>query len=385
MCIGSSAQAQVSQVVRPFIGFTQSYDSNVLGLSSPEAALSTTGIRMMSDSSRTGYAGVDVEKPIGRQRVSANLMVSRTGFTRLSQLDYRGENFVADWNWRVGNDWSGKAGFVRTKSLAPFTDFHGLESNTNTTARRHVSAAWQFHPSWRLRAEAAHHEVDYSLASQSVYDRTERQSVFGIDYVTRAGNAAGLQWRRVDGHLPRQLIGPQAQPNDYLQDQLEFKANWQATGKTHVDFLGGMVRRQHAVYSERDFRGYNGRATLGMKVGSNTEITLAAWRETGIFDELSTAYSINRAVNIGVRWPVTNKTTLEGSSRREFRDFTRSLQFTSLPDYRDVLQMNQLSLNYLPRPNFSVQLILFSSSKDNSSGIGEYVRRGASLNSRYQF
>lgn len=386
MCLAVPAQAQLnSQVLHPVVGLTGSYDSNVLGLNGPEAALATSGTRTLSDTAWTAYAGVDYRQLFGRQLVTANVATSRTAFDRLSRLDYRGENSNADWAWRLGNNWNGNAGFTRAVTLAPFTDFHGLESNTITTARRYVSAAWRIHPDWQLHTEAARYAIDYSLLLQSQYDRTENQGVLGIDYTTRAGNTLGLQWRLLDGRLPHQLLGPDALANDYRQNQLELKSDWQVSGKSHINFVGSLVSRTHDVYPERDFRGYNGRLTLAVAVSRTTLITVAGWRETGIFDELSTAYSTNRGAQIGARWSATSKIMVEGSVKREYRDFTRSLRFTALPDYRDVLHTSQLALKYLPLARLNIELLVFGSGKGNSSGVGEYARHGASLSSRYQF
>ncbi len=290
-----------------------------------------------------------------------------------------------DWAWHLGNYWEGTAGYTRTVTLAPFTDFHGLESNTNTTQRRYVSFAWKIHPSWRLKGEVTRFGIDYSLLAQSQYDRFENQGVFAVDYATGAGNVIGLQWKVAEGHLPNQLLGPDALPNDYRQQQVALKGNWQLTGKTRVDFTGGLVSRAHAVYAERNFRGYNGRTTVAMALSGMTLLTLSAWRETGIFDDLSTAYSTNRGVNLGARWLPTAAISVEGSVKREYRDFTRSLQYTMLPNYRDILSTNQVLLNYRKSRHFSLQLVLFDSRKNNSGRIGEYDRRGATMNARYEY
>lgn len=386
ICIATPAQAQLnSEVLRPFLGLYGNYDSNVLGLNSPEAALASNGSRALSDTSWTAYAGVDYRQLFGRQTVTANVSRSRTAFDRLSQLDYRGENFSSDLAWQLGNYWNGNAGFTRAVALAPFTDFHGLESNTIASARRHASAAWRFHPAWQVHAEVSRYAIDYSVLLQSQYDRTENQGVLGVDYTSRAGSTFGVRWRSLDGRFPNQILGTSGLANDYRQHQLELKSDWQFSGKSRVNFLGSVVSRLHNVLPERDFRGYNGRMTLTTAVGGATSLTAAAWRETGIFDDVSTAYSTNRGAQLGARWSATSKFTVEGSAKREYRDFTRSLRFSTLPDYRDVLHTNQLTLKYLPLDRLNMEFILFSSGKANNSGIGGYARHGASFSSRYMF
>lgn len=386
MCCSAPAHAQLnSQVLRPFLGLSESYDSNVLGLSGPDDALAETGTRSTSDTSRTTTAGLIFARPVGRQVLSANVSANRTRFDRLWQLDYNGSNVSADWAWRVGNNWDGNVGYTRALSLAPFTDFHALERNTNTISRRYVSGGWRFHPDWRVRGSVARYDIDYSLQAQSRSDRNEDQAELGIDYTTAAANTAGLQWRRANGRMPNQLIGPEGQRNEYRQDQVEFKTNWQFSGKTRLDFVGGYVARTHNDDADRDFHGYNGRATLFVSVTPSMLVSGAVWRETGIFDDLSTEYSTNRGVSLSARWLAYDKVTVEGVVRREHRDFTRSNQFAALPLYGDTLPMAQLSVTYLPIPRVSLQLAAFTANKTTNNGFGEYSRHGATLSTRYEF
>jgi hypothetical protein len=376
MLLASAVHAQLnSQVLRPYVGVASTYDSNVLGLDSAE----------VSDTARTATAGVDYVQMLGRQLLTASLAGSRTRFNRLTELDYHGENLAADWAWQVGNHWHGKAGATRSISLAPYTDFHNAESNTNKVDRRYVTANWQYHPDWQLRAELSRYGVAYSLASQAQFDRTERLALIGIDYKTRAGNVLGVQAKTTDGHLPNQLPGPDSRANAYRQNQVDLKATWHLTGITRLDAVIGMVARTHAVAAGRDFHGPNGRATFNVAVTRATTLTVAAWRETGIFDDVSTAYSTNRGASAGLRWIATNKLTVDASGRRESRDFTRSIAFATSPAFRDVLQTGQLGLTYVPFARVNLQFAIFNASKKNSGASGEYARHGASFNSRYEF
>jgi len=376
LLLASPAHAQLgSKVLRPHVGFAFTDDSNVLGRDSAEIA----------DTARTVTVGVDYVQMLGRQLLTASLAGSRTSFNRLAQLDYHGENLAADWAWQVGNHWHGKAGATRSISLAPFTDFHNAERNTNTVDRRYVTANWQYHPDWQLRVELSRYGVAYSLASQAQFDRTERLGVIGIDYKTRAGNVLGVQAKSTDGHLPNQIPGPDLRANDYRQNQVDLKATWQLTGITRLDTVIGMVARTHAGAAGRDFHGPNGRATLNIAVTRATSLTMAVWRETGIFDDVSTAYSTNRGASAGLRWIATSKVMVDASSRREARDFKRSPAFATSPAYKDMLQSSQIGLTYTPVARFSLQFVIFNARKQNSAASGEYARHGASFTSRYDF
>ena len=381
--IAPSAHAQSEQrVLRPYAGLSATWDSNVLGLSGPAEALALTGSSTLSDTARSLVAGVVINKTLGRQRLAAKLDANRTRFDRLSQLDYQGYGASADWLWALGNDWDGKAGYSRTYTLAPFTNFHSPERNTYTVERTTANARWLLASDWRLRAGASRYGVDYELPLQRRFNRKENGSEIGIDYLARSGNLISLQWRRSDGRFPNLVDG---QASGFRQDQLELKANWQLSGKTNVDFVGGRVKRVHPGESERDFHGYNGRVTTKMTVSGKTILSASIWRETGVFDDASTSYSTNRGANLAGRWAVTDKTSIEGSWSRERRDFTRPLRLAALPDYRDTLKTAQLSLSYAASTHVDMQLGLVRSNKLTSNGFGEYGRRAATALARYRF
>lgn len=383
----ASARAS-TPVFRPLAGVSATYDSNVLGSSGPEAALAATGTSEMSDTSRHAFAGVLVQKELSRQVLAASLIANRTRFDRLARLDYDGYDVGADWNWRVGNDWDGKAGFSRASTLAPFTNFHDLERNVFTTERRFASARWQADPEWQARAGFTAYSVAYDLPAQSQYNRNENQAELGLDHLTGHGNLIGLQWRQTNGRLPNQVQG---QTKQFRQAQLEVKARWALTGKTRLDVVGGRVARSHRAQPERDIHEYNGRMTLHLSVSDKTTLSGAVWRETGMSDDAATAYSTNLGASVNGRWKATHKLLVDATIRRERRDFTRSLPFASLPafaslpDYRDVVKTAQLSLTYAPTRRVNVQLLVFDAGKTTSSRFGEYARHGATLQMRYQF
>jgi exopolysaccharide biosynthesis operon protein EpsL len=383
VCMASTAHAQSEyQVFRPQAGLSATYDSNVLGLGSASEAMLTTNSGTLSDTSRTTFAGLDIDKKLSRQAFAANLIANHTRFDRLSELDYDGYKASADWTWGIGNNLDGKAGYSRVFSLAPFTNFHRLERNTYTVERQFANASWKVLSEWRLRAGVARYGVGYDLALQQRFNRNERQGEVGIDYLTRRANLVSLQWRRINGRFPNQS-GDLA--SDFRQDQLELKTNWLVSGKTTIDFVGGRVARVHPGLAERDFHGYNGRLLAKMAVSDKTAISASAWRETGIFDDASTSYSTNRGLNLTARWAVTEKTVFEGAWNRERRDFTRPLRLAALPDYRDILRTAQLTMTYSATTHLEMQLAFVATNKATSNGFGEYGRRATAALARYHF
>lgn len=388
ICMVAPVQAQVSTgAFHPFVGVTYSYDSNVFGLPSEDVGRAF-GLSGLSDTSRTVQAGLAIDKLFGRQKVTGSLALNRVNYNEFSQLDTNGRDLRGNWGWQLGNHLQGNLGSTYVYSLAPFTDFNQPVKNVRTQKRYYADGTWRFHPSWQTRVGLSRFDSHYDLPSQRTGNRTEDISEFGIDYLASSNSTVGLQARRIQGHIPSfQIVGPIAIRSDYTQDELKAKIDWRFTGKTRLQFLGGQVQRKHDILPVRDFSGYNLRIVMDYLYSGKLSISTAVWRETGIIDDLSNAYSINKGISISPRWAVTDKVTVQPELRYESRDFTQSLAFFSnVGDaLDDSLKSASLTITYAPAHRWLLQSSLFYYAKDSNNAAREFSRKGASLTAQYQY
>ena len=83
--LASPAQAVISDTIHPFVSATYSYEDNLLRL--PDGVV---GLQGRSDTLTELQAGLLFERPIGRQRLTAQAKVSRVSFDHYDQLNYNG-------------------------------------------------------------------------------------------------------------------------------------------------------------------------------------------------------------------------------------------------------------------------------------------------------
>ena len=377
-----------ADVLSPYIGYSYTYDDNVLGTQSGTGTSPGTGTGDQGDTTRRVLAGVNLRKRISRQVFSARLDFTRASYGKLANLNHDAKDLIVNWNWHVGNQFEGNLGTSYLKQLTPFVNFHSRERNMRTQRREFVEGGWLLHPSWRVRAGVARDTLQYELETQNVGDRKETMIEAGIDYLARSGSRAGVQLRHTRGDLPNpQQFGTLLVDNSYNQQEIKAKINWLLTGKTQLLFLGGLVQRKHDVFPARDYSGLNARLIANWKATGKTSLNAGVWREIGALDDLTASYTLNQGVHVGASWDMSSKLRLDGLIKHESSDYSGTAAMASLQtiDRKDVFDTASLKLTY--RPTAKLQLAVMLYRKDRKSNIegNNYPNSGITISSRYDF
>lgn len=372
----------------PYASYSWQYDDNLLRLYDEQAARMLIGTDQLADASRRAEIGINVNKNVGQQLLSARFSMSHVTFARFSELNHDDKDFSAQWNWHLGERFEGNLGASYAKSLTPFVDFHRREPNLRLQQRRFVDASWRFHPSWRLRGGFTRYELTHDLASQRVGDRNEDATQVGLDYLAPSQSSFGIQARRVHGGFPNQeRIGTLLVDNSYDQNELMGKVDWAATGKTRVQFLGGHVQRKYDFMPGRDFSGLNARAIATWTPTGKTSVGVNAWRETSSYQDLTTSHTVNHGISVAPAWNVTAKARVNALIKREKRDFNgaASLVGATFANRVDTFHHASLAFTYLPVPQLKLQLSLYRDRQTSSVPYTGFRANGATVNVSYEF
>lgn len=372
----------------PYASYGINYDSNLLGLQNASAAQSIGIGENLSDFTRRLLAGVKVDQFLSQQHLTANVNIATVNYDRFQELDHTEINAATNLNWHTGPHVEGNIGVNYSQGLTPFIDFHLLEKNIRTQESAYIDGSWLFHPSWRIRAGLVESKLFYDLASQKYGNHTKAQTEEGIDYLAASGSTLGLQLRQIHDNYPNpELSTGSPVVNSYNQNEIKAKMDWLITGKTRLHFLGGWVNRGQEESSVRDYSGFNERISADWLPTGKINVTVSAWREIGTVDDLSTVYSMNRAVSIGSTWQATEKLQLVAQAVYEKMDFSQSLQanFPGSPNQNEVLRNEALTLIYATTTHWKVQLSAIHSSQVLLNGPGGYANNGVALTARYAY
>lgn len=371
------ALAAGDDVLRPYVGYAVAHDDNLLGAG--EGAEATT--------SRQAGAGMLVDKSFSQQRLTAALHWNRIRYDRLAELDNDARDLRANWNWHMGNHVDGDIGVSYVEALAPFVNFHARERNVRAERREFADGRWLLHPSWRMRAGVSRSTLDYELASQQGGNRVEKVSELGLDYLARSGSTVGTQLRHTRGRYPNRVqVDALSVDNSYQQDEFKAKVNWLITGKTQLQFLGGLVRRKHDAFAARDYSGVNARAHASWQPSARLGVSLGTWREIGALDDVTTSYTLNRGTSLGAVWDITDKVRIDGLFKRETSDYSGTAAVSSaLPERKDTVRRAALKLVYRVTSHLQLGAQAYRNERRSTLAGNSYPGSGLQLSSRYEF
>lgn len=382
-----NAYALEGDVIRPYASATYMYDDNLRRFSSTQQTLVSTGSRNMADTMLMTEVGIIFDKQISQQKFYVDLSVNKSRFDRNSMLDSSGRDLNAKWNWHIGNKLQGNFEASHKKSMVPFSDFravNGFGLNLKNQDRYMADAIWRFHPRWQTRVAFVNYKVDYSAESQRTANLDENSQELGLDYLAPSGSKVGLLYRHADGSRPvDQIFRGVPINNDYDQDEFKLNADWNITGKSRLQFLGGLVRRTHAEFSNRDFEGFNARGTYTLAPTGKTNFSLSFYRENNAQSFVTSSYTLNRGVALKAAWLAREKVTIQSSIGVEKRDFVADEAFGQGRSDKD--HNYTLSLIYKPTLSFLVNAALTHSTRDSSVELFEYKSNSISLTGQYEF
>lgn len=386
----SSLAAGIGGMFRPYLDYTVVADDNMLRIRDNLDANALLGTNKLSDVSQRFVGGVIFEKAISRQRLSADVNFGYTKFNRFSQINHNSRDLRGNWNWFVGNNFSGNMGASNVKAQAPFLFDPGVK-NLRTEQTEFFNAAWRFHPSWRLHGDYTR----YDLNSDSVIPRLRRinrkedRFEAGLDYIAPSNSSIGIQLRTIRGDFSEPFLASDGTltDNSYDQHEIKSKINWIMTAKSRLIFLGGWVERKNASFSERDFSGINARLSYNWQPTEKVGLMLNGWRETATAQNITASFSLNTGISAVPTWDLTEKIRIEGNFSYETRKFSGFTRFTdgSAVGTNNTFRTVSTKLTYMPYRGIEVSASAYHNDLASNSPLGDFSANGANINLRYIF
>lgn len=381
VALGNSAHAAEGDTFTPYVEYGIYHDDNLQRRTRRVVSILEQNGFETSDRWQRAEVGVKVDKPLGRQRLTANLALNQTKYENFDEYDNDGSDARVNLAWVMGNYFDGNAGVSYNESLTPFEDFSGISKSVRTQSRAYVDGGWRFHPDWRASVALSQYRLRYEQEIQQVSERDVTTGDIGIDYTTRAGNTIGVHVRHIDGDYPN------APFNQYTQDEINAKVAWQVTGKTSLQFLGGVAKRRYEQNSNRDSSGPNARLNVLWAATGKTSFILSVWREIGATEDLAANYAMNKGARLSTTWKATAKITADASFMTEKRDYNGVAVVAGITpsDRRDDFRRAALGVNYAATRNWNFRLAAYRENLDSNIATQGYRTNGVQLTTRFQF
>jgi hypothetical protein len=299
----------------------------------------------------------------GRQRVHLSAKVDHEWLLNNPQFDVTDLAYAADWNWQLGNDFSGELADSQLQQLASFADYRLTQADRPTTRIRRASVRYGARPDRHVGVSFDEYVGSNNLGQLQVNDyrigvaRVEAgmSSGFGSEIVIRASATRG--------DYPNQPIFFFAPvDNSFRQTQGDISTRYVLGEKLQFDVLAGYAKRRYPVVSQRNFGAPVGHLLVKWEPAAKTQFELGVTRDLNAINDFNRIYTVSTGAQAAMRYAVTAKTqaTIEAHATHVSYQgnpanfFT--LSFGAAPYRVDRYQGFKFALAWTPRENLTVQL-----------------------------
>ena len=341
-----------------------------------------------SDWSSLTQLGVNLNMPVGRQRIQAGFSYNFWRYDRFKQLDFEGYDARALWLWQVGNDLSGQLGYTSSEALASFTNFSTTTPNAIQTDRAFFTAAYMLTPQWRLNVGGDGAELRNADPARRVNDVDISGFDGGVTYISRAGNQIGLALRTEDGNYPNnQFVGGIPVNNSYTQNTAALVMDWTFSPQSHLNMRGGWVERKYDQVPARNFDDSTGRVQFDWRPTGKLTITGIALKEISPIEDIQTSFVLVRGFSLRPTWQITEKTaltlSLDAAERRYLGDPGLVVGVTAPRE--EKIRGALLTLLWQPLRNVQVIGTALRESRSSNIQFGDYEVTVVSARARIAF
>lgn len=304
--------------LRPYVEAVLAHDSNLFRFADDaEARASSLGEPIRSVVFRRYGAGVNVDWKQSRQRIVGRLGANQTRFSRYARLlDYSGHDLRGEWQWQLGNRWSGLLLAARDAAQQPYTDRSTgvIRNNLRTDQTLAVQAEYWFHTDWRARARFDDFSRDYDDRAQRADNHRRRTLTLGLYTQGNTIERLGLEYLNARREFPDRAVTPNTD-NESDEHVLRVVANWAPSGKTSLYGHLGYARRDQPNLAGRGFEGLQWRLGVRWLPSGKTLLEGVVQRDLGESEDPGVNFRRIDAATLNASWLALPKTRLAARVR----------------------------------------------------------------------
>ncbi|WP_430433825.1 XrtB/PEP-CTERM-associated polysaccharide biosynthesis outer membrane protein EpsL [Methyloversatilis sp.] len=379
------------------------YQDNVLYLPDGQRPPAVFGLNApRGDQSYVASVGLNFNKRIGRQQLSASASQIMTRYNDLKTLDNDGHNVLASWKWELGNDLSGQLRYSNRRYMQGFNDFRSLTPVKNLVDLENLrfDATYKLDAFWALiggvSRDSLRNGVPSRLGSDYDIDRYE----LGARYTTRGGTSFELVGIDTQGDYPNRLPTSNV-TNSYSQKNLEARIRWQPVGHSRLSASIGQANRKHDNLPERDYEDVYGRVGWEWTPSGKFGVSFLAERQISALDDIVSSYFRTTTYSIAPMWQATGKLRFDGRVQWLSRDASGDSFFSTLSPaeqafYRvffgidgtarqEDITTYSLGATWAIQRNLTANAELRHDSRDSNVQFYQYRVRSVSMSLQYLF
>jgi hypothetical protein len=336
--------------------------------------------------SRTSVAA-DGGWEMGKQELVLNANVDTNRYGDNDTLDNTSGSGRADWNWQLGEDWTGQLGGSYGRSLSGFVNSRFLGRDVLESFAYHGAARYQLTPHWSLVGKTRLAEGSHDTEARRQDNFETRANTFGVDYLTRRGDRLGLEYLHASTEFPNETPGNLLfASRRYVDRKANFNLRYAFTVKTSLVGSAGYVWRHYPEGVIGDFAGPTWNASLQWEPRAKTRITLGQWQELNAYLDSESNYFESQGTRLTVTWLPTSRVSLAfdlSDQRHNYAGFDPTA--FAQPARRDTLRAAQASLTWTPKPRLAVDLTWGLERRESTRPLYDFDDRVSSAGLRLIF
>src|SRR5436190_4424080 len=245
------SSATAADVLNVVLGGSAAHDTNLF-----------KGPVATSETIRTGYAGLRLDKPYSLQRFQFDVTATSYRYGGLSYLDFDALDYHAAWLWSVTPRLSGSLRSERTESQVPFFDFNSVQRNVRVNTRNSFDLDGAIAPALHATFGVSESKQVSSQPFLAQPDFKLHGAEVGLRYSRVAGNSIALVQRRARGeYIRNQDLIASAVPLDtrYSQNETELHLA-RVFSHSALSAKVSWIERHHDELAVLDSSGWGGDA-----------------------------------------------------------------------------------------------------------------------------
>jgi exopolysaccharide biosynthesis operon protein EpsL len=379
----SDAVASIGDTIKPYVGTSLLYDSNLLRLSDTVNPVLLTGKSDKSDFIKQVAAGFDMDWIISRQHIIIHANANQNWFQNFTSLDYLGWNTQAQWDWQMWNNLNGEIGYTNIQTLGSFNNLNLLVNNLQNNQSYFANAGYLFHPNGKIKFGVFRKELLYEDNSRKFSSNIEDNAELNLQYLAPTGSILGLQFLATDGQYPnRQFSINDTQDNAYTRMNYALTGDWHASSKTRIDGLIGYTQQHYAHLGSRNFTGMTGQLNLHWQASDKTLLELSAIRAISQAQNLLANFMVVQGVAFNLTWQYSPKITLTSPMFYQQQQFLGNTGTSVVGFQQQKNNVGHIGFNLMYHPLDSINIgpVLTYEKRDSNFPLNSYETLSAGVN-----